>query len=1568
MDLTTNNKQEEFQTLHPSLQTYFTAGIDTNPYGNKLVSQKNFFNFDLFNNDPYKLDPQLSERTEKARKDASGGLVGFIKAAPKALPGGLTGLSHAAELIASIPGGLDRFYDWGRETLGLELTEDSIFDHAENFLKDFAHDINPEYNNMAKPQGFNEKFWYGLGMAIPTIISYIPFIRATGMAAKGLQTVGGIGKTARALRGTGRFLERGNALPAGIAITDMIREIDDGKFSDIVISGAYGYGTGTILNVANKLNILPRMAVLGSTGYLSAGWEASNEDRLASAAVWATLGIFGPITEGQSVRRKLTDLEVQTKQLFGQLEKPKLVKDAIGEVRLEIQTAEKNFRDNPAPTEKGMIRQKNYIKKLEKRLSDLESASDKFGSEKSLVAEKMFQNAGLIRQHKEMINKAEEVSKIQQTNEQKLLKGEEPAPITEKMQNEMMSSEQIAQSKKFIKDLEYENIAYGKIIWTNNNYNSAIFGLDKRPGEVFKQDMYNVDGSKKYADMKETTFADINPFKLKEFAETKGTLGKSNLVPAKFINHPVVKYINDRIFVNKRKIDTMVEQMTFDPMFAADSMIAPGRGQGKSFGDYMLRLNSTAEAIRLAGMRQIKTDGGAITQYQLLRLKDPKRAAEFVETIEKIQIDKLKEAKKNKEDYTTRVDLNEGLRRSSKKDLTPDEIRRIEELQQSRTEENAQIVDAEIQNIRGFDPFIPVKQGHYKYEVTDKELRTKYKFDDELVKIYNSLRGLMDKTVDHFNTKVKENKADGAGFIEKVPNYFPHIFTGDFVVFLKKWKGKERGYRPVYGPGAEYKVTADAYVKYFKNEYGAIDVTGTKFNNRKRLSSDYIVTRVKRDRSKIGNEEFDAFNRLFEKYDLNDGEFLRFQDAIIKEREATGFKKFSLQRQGVGGFLGSRLHARQMLLEQTPGLKKISERDIDTRQAADFESALLSYTKGGITSAERIAFNKELSKVLNEVVVVSDGKGGTKNTTLAKDYPVAAQMARELKGNAFGELKPNQLIEKLSTLGSEYIGDSGLTRILGGLNQVTLTSKLLFGNMRFLLSQVFQPYHMIFPRLVDLQYSGFDKGKVALSQIKAFKDIFYPNKEMKEVIEYMYKEGVVDQKFLNEAAADIQGIAPKVKLPGSKKDPFGRGVFDFSRLLKIVTLQDFAGKAEQVSRLNASLMLYNFFRSAGVSKKSSKEMAAYNANKYMVEYNYLEQPGVYGSRGLGPIGKPFGLFKTFQHNYLAQLADYATKSAQGKSGAGLLAFMAQMVFSAGVFGVIGFESAEKILRTISPTLEKFTGQPLPSITEKILTSDLPSYVKYGVPSGTLNVDLTATLAAPGVNLGDLISVPALDYLGLNPLNGFAQGRGRGIIPSGYNALITSIASQSSEEKRENYIKFLAALAPSSMQGYIEQYYMGLPTGYWKYWTPSKEFKNMHKSGIYNNIQRDPFKRGRGEIVRSFDDWQARTLSAYSLEEKEALKLTYVTTRVKKNLRDDISGYLTAGAKHLMTDGFVPLYIQQRLTNYGLTYPQILERITNRAELMNTTILDRLIKSTNAMQYNDRIGRLRNMAISHGFNY
>ena len=1554
MDIETLNK-EEFDNLHPSMKDYLVAGTDLNPYGSNIVTEKNFFNMNLFSADPYSLDPNLSERTEKARADINYAAEGFK-----------TGLSHGAELIASIPGGLDRFYDWGRQTLGFEPTTDSIFDHAEQYLKDVAHDIGPEFKrDFIRPEGFVDNFWYGLGQAIPTIATYIPFIRATAMAGKGLQAVQGIGRTARAMRGTGRFLSAGSSLPAGIAITDMTREIDDGKLGDIAMAGAYGYGTGKILNIANKLNIVPRMAGLGAFGYLSAGWEADHDERLAAAAVWGVLGVMGPMAEGKTIKRQLSDVEIQTKQLMGLMEKPKLLKDAISQKTLEIKEAEKMVSDFPAATDKGVMQQAAQVNKLQNELISLEKAQAKNREEpaRSVLSENMFRNEVIIREHKNILKDSEQAIKFEESNAKRVEEGKEPLPTPEKFIDKIMSAEQVDKHNKFIKDLELENAAYGKIVWTNNNYNKAIFGFDRRPTELFKQDMYKTDGTAKYKDMRDQTFPDFL-----QFRDGQQTTGAGMLIPNKFIDHPVVKYVNDQIAINKQKTETIVEMLAYDPILKADSVFAPGKSKTESFGDYTMKLQGAAEAVKLVGMRKIKSDGGGLTKFTLLRQKNPDKTATIIDAIWKIEKDKLREAKKNKEDYSTRVDLNEGVRREARRELTESDIRRIEELQQSKTPENRMEIDAEINLIRGSDPFIPVKEGGFKYEVTNKELQTKYKFDTEMINIYRELRGIVDKTVDIYNKAVKENKADGLEAIQKIPNYFPHIFQGDFVVFVKKWSGEKKGYRPVDAPGVGNKASANALNKYLREEYDAVDVTNTKFNNRKRLSSDYVVETVMRERQKPGNEAFHTFNELFTRFELTDEAFLKVQEKIDKIRQQAGFKKFSLQRIGVDGYLGSKLNAREYFAQNVPGLKKLSESNINTRQAAQFETAILQYLQGGVESASRIEFNKKLGQILNQPTIVSDGKGGTRKTALTKDYPVATRLANEIKGNAFGEIQSNKFVEKMSEIGSDYIGKSGLTKILGGANQVTLNAKLLFGNMRFLLSQVFQPYHMIFPRLVDLQYKGFDKGQVALSQVKAFKDLLMPNKEMREVVEFMYKNGVVDQKFLNEAAADIKGFSPKVKLPGQLKDPAGRRVFDFGRILKIITLQDFAGKAEQVSRLNASLMFYNFFRSAGKSKQQAMEMSAYNANKYMVEYNYLEQPGIYGSRGLGAIGKPFGLFKTFQHNYLAQLAQYVTtaKESKGQNVAGLTAFMTQMVFAAGVYGVIGFESAERILRILSPTVEKFTGKPLPSLTETILTSSLPGVVKYGAPSSALGIDLTATLAAPGVNIGDLISVPALDYLGLNPLNGFAEGKGRGIIPTGFKHIVNSIASDSEQEKRESWVKFLSAIAPSSMQGYVEQYYNGLPSGYWKYWTPSTEFKDAHSTGAYENVVKNPFKRGRGQLKRTFADWRARTFASYSIEEKEALKLVYVTTRLKRNLRDDISGYLTAGAQHLMKEGFVPLYIIDRLKNYGLSFDQIWERVTNRSDLMNTTILDRLIKKTNALQYNDRIGKLREMATSRGF--
>ena len=1514
-DLQTLN-EEEFNSLHPSLQEYFKAGIDTNPYGDRLVTEKNFFNLNLFGSDYNSLDPNLTERTEKNREKL--GKAGAFKYGLK------SGASAGMELLGSIPGGLDRFYDWSRTTLGFEPTEDSIFDHVEDYLKDVAQKIGPD-ERMLKPTGFAEKVAAGFGEAIPAIISYIP-------AIKGLQALRGVGRLGTALANRN--------LPAGIALTDITREIDDGKFHDIAMAGAYGYGTGKILQIANRLNILPRMGVLGATGFVSAGWESSLEDRLAATTVWAGLGAFGPIAEGKSIKRALTDYEVRAKQLVGEIEKPTSVKERSDQIRLEIDGIRKQI-DEKGLAGKELEGPNKQIATLEKTLNQLSKVEDQLGPVRMLAAENIGKIAVTIRKHETILEAHNKALKFEETNKELISQGKEPKPTPKEFQDNLLSTEQAAKVEKHIRDLKDEAKAFGKVVYNNTDYNIGIFGRDTRSVDLFKQDMFNEAGNAKYNDLPVSTIQTI----------------KEKAITPKFMDHPVVKHINDKIEIFHRKTENLAEQIAYDPAFTMNSKLFPGRNKGEPLGDYVLRLNSSFEAVRSVGMRKLRTLDGSLTEFNVLTQKNPLKTKQFVDKAFRIEIDKQREAKKNKEKYTTRVEPNEGRVRESTKDLTPDEIKRIEDLQQSRTESNKMEIDAEINNILGKNPFVPLKEGYFKYEVTNKELKEKYKMDEQEIRMYRGIRGAVDKVVDMYNASVKNNKDNnGATVIEKIPNYLPHIFEGDFRVFLKTWKGK-KGYQVDTAVGASNKASANSIAKYFQEEYGAV-LKDSKSYNTKVKDGDYIVQIGKINKEPIGTEQLSAFNRLFENYDLTESAFIKYQEAIDKARQQTGFKKFSIQRQGVKGFLGSEINAREFFLKS---LRK--DKNLNLKQSRDFESAILTYIKGGLRAADRLDFNREFGRIMNEPVIAADGS----RKTIAQVYPNAKNLAEQLKQNAYGELSTNKFIEKFEQIGSDYIGQSGLAKFLGGANQVTLNFKLLFGNMRFILSQALQPYHMIFPKLMDLKYSGFDKGNVALSQVKAFKDLFFPNKEMKEVIEYMYRNNVVEQKFLNEASA---GLKPLLGAKEFKKfkDPFGRKVFDYNRLLKVLTLQDVSGKVEQVSRLNASLMFYNLFKSAGKSKQYSLENAAYLANKYMVEYNYLEQPGIYGARGMGAIGKPFGLFKTFQHNYLSQLAEYATKAYKGKGEAGLVAFMTQMVFAAGVFGVIGYQTAETILEKMSPTIQKITGKPLPSLTELMLTSDIPNVVKYGIPSAALDVDLTATLAAPGVSVQDLVSVPALDFLGLNPIRPFEVGKGRGLIPSSLNYLIKLLASDDPYEKREAYVQFLQSGVPTSMQGAVEAYYMGIPNpvNYWKFWSLKNESEDIFKYPNYGP-QRDPFKRGRGEVIRTFGDWRARTLSAYSLDEKEALKLVYVTTRLKSNLRDDISSYLVAGAHHLMKDGFVPLYLVDKLMKFGLTYEQIFERIINRSQLMNTTILQRLQKSTRSLTANERIQRLRNETLSHGWS-
>ena len=47
-----------------------------------------------------------------------------------------------------------------------------------------------------------------------------------------------------------------------------------------------------------------------------------------------------------------------------------------------------------------------------------------------------------------------------------------------------------------------------------------------------------------------------------------------------------------------------------------------------------------------------------------------------------------------------------------------------------------------------------LQNNKFKYEVTDAELKSKYKFDNDMIKIYRDIRGMLDKAGETWNKTV----------------------------------------------------------------------------------------------------------------------------------------------------------------------------------------------------------------------------------------------------------------------------------------------------------------------------------------------------------------------------------------------------------------------------------------------------------------------------------------------------------------------------------------------------------------------------------------------------------------------------------------------------------------------------------------------------------------------------------------------------------------------------------------------------------------------------------------------
>lgn len=605
-----------------------------------------------------------------------------------------------------------------------------------------------------------------------------------------------------------------------------------------------------------------------------------------------------------------------------------------------------------------------------------------------------------------------------------------------------------------------------------------------------------------------------------------------------------------------------------------------------------------------------------------------------------------------------------------------------------------------------------------------------------------------------------------------------------------------------------------------------------------------------------------------------------FQDAIRSQKKGSpeaqlleqtfkelmakrGFGKHRIQRKGIEGFMGSE-----------GGVVGVR----------NFMKSGQLYVEGALRYAENMKAFHETNKVLVDPDMIHA-------------LPNTLDTLRKWREHATGGRgKVDQVISNWSR--SVGMGETLVSRGLGRVNQITLISKLFMWNGRFLAAQGIQPYQMIPAKLVHLSSQGFE-GSVIKSIAQAQKSFFFPDAGAAESIRFAVQNGTIAPKFVKE----LQDVLVTSKASWMTGDIPG-----------LLTGQRLAGRIEEYSRMMANLMFYHFLKNSNVPHRTAVEGAAYLTDTYMVEYSTLARPAIYGSQGLGSLGKPVGLFKTFQHQNLSAIVEYAVAAKKGKPGA-LVTIIGSQVLAAGLQGIIGVVAVDNMLHALG----------LPTLTETLLKSDALPWLLWGPPSASIGMDLTTTLAAPGLGFGDFFSVPGYDYVGKAVASTFTWG----------------VKRAKGTQNWVDSMKFWKSIAPSSMQSIIEERYTG-----------------------DDGLTPHPTKHGYGTFRRDTRAWVARFMSARTLEESRALKGTWQVTRIEEREQLSIDQLVDFAALAMGRDEDVPDWVYNTaIDKYGLRSRAFQKMVTGRYKKASMTMIEQFTNFEKSRRGRQRAERLEEMGVT-----
>ena len=780
-------------------------------------------------------------------------------------------------------------------------------------------------------------------------------------------------------------------------------------------------------------------------------------------------------------------------------------------------------------------------------------------------------------------------------------------------------------------------------------------------------------------------------------------------------------------------------------------------------------------------------------------------------------------------------------------------------------------------------------------DLTNKALIDKFNFNKNEILVYKTLRKGLKDSLKFYNEMGA--KYGGATFtpVKELPSYFPHIWLADYRIFVRKKSNNEL----ITVLPANNIASAKIQEKIINSK---LDGVKTQIDSAQRTGDMQVsifaeTMNFLRNNKELAKEVRNVFEANYIKQGFN-------------------IHKMPRKQKFVDGYLGANTNIYKVL--------GVPESVARMKRSSDFVKGYMAYIQGAVRSGYQIKLRRELKDL-------------TMDKNISKHYTNTVELLNRYYSAIFsGDFTPlkkdrgnTHLIDRAfeNYLG-KYVGANFVDRFVNRVNSFTLTTRLLMFNMRFALSQVIQPYQMIAMggQLARLRAIG-EGGSPMEAFFKSQKDLIAPSKEAKEVIQEAVKNRNISAAFINEFSSAIRG----------------KSFQNFEKFLNAVTGKGFSARLEQFSRMNATLMFYHSLREGGMSHKMAKDRAWQLSDTYMVEYNATQRPMLYGSSGLlgRTLGKTFGLFKTFQHNYLAQMVEHVRTTQKTGDIMPTASFAASMVFTAGLYGVIGIETADILLSTLDKTVGGLGRQfkkdfRIPTFSEWLYENNFHPYLLFGVPSTTLNTDLTATLAAPAMMGLDTIFVmpPGLQLVsnvGTATYN-YLGKKWKGIATEG-DAML-----------------FHNSYAPNIMKPFIEAYYNAKMRGKeadlpFPLAVPELtiEYLKDVQSGETGVVVVGAGDKIRAKIDRDITDWSRRLFSSYTIKEAYINKVIWHVTKMKNKKAMKEEDWTEYAAISVLKGGGIPDEYIDYMATQGYSGSRIILKIKNKLKDLTEDVIFKNLK-------------------------